>query len=55
MSPGGFTCLNACSVSPIDFHNAIIAGVDEVNHMPGFRGDPMKGGLENIKSIRSAI
>ncbi|HSE37010.1 MAG TPA: hypothetical protein VLG74_06890, partial [Blastocatellia bacterium] len=23
-----------------DFHNAVIAGVDEINHMPGFRGGP---------------
>jgi len=22
-----------------DFHNALVAGVDEINHMPGFRGD----------------
>jgi hypothetical protein len=26
--------------SAIDFHNAVIAGVDEINHMPGFRGGP---------------
>lgn len=24
-----------------DFHNAITAGVDEISHTPGFRGDPM--------------
>ena len=35
----------------IDFHNAIIAGVDEVNHMPGFRGDPMQKSLENLKQL----
>ena len=26
--------------SATDFHNAVIAGVDEINHMPGFRGGP---------------
>jgi hypothetical protein len=26
-----------------DFHEAIAAGVDEINHLPGFRGDPMRG------------
>jgi imidazolonepropionase-like amidohydrolase len=26
--------------SAADFHNALIAGVDEINHMPGFQGDP---------------
>jgi len=35
----------------IDFHNAIIAGVDEVNHMPGFRGDPIHGGLDSLKKL----
>lgn len=35
----------------VDFHNAITAGVDEVNHMPGFRGDPMQNGLENLKLL----
>ncbi|HZI16976.1 MAG TPA: amidohydrolase family protein [Pyrinomonadaceae bacterium] len=25
--------------SAADFHNALAAGVDEINHMPGFRGD----------------
>ena len=35
----------------IDFHNAIIAGVDEVNHMPGFRGDPMQKSLENLRQL----
>lgn len=38
--------------SAIDFHNAIIAGVDEVNHMPGFRGDPMQKGLNNLKELK---
>ena len=23
-----------------DFHHALVAGVDEISHMPGFRGDP---------------
>lgn len=23
-----------------DFHHALVAGVDEIAHMPGFRGDP---------------
>jgi hypothetical protein len=27
-----------------DFHEALGAGVDEINHLPGFRGDPMRGG-----------
>ncbi|HWP42535.1 MAG TPA: amidohydrolase family protein [Blastocatellia bacterium] len=26
--------------SSADFHNAVVAGVDEINHMPGFRGGP---------------
>ena len=26
--------------SAFDFHNAVLAGVDEINHMPGFRGGP---------------
>ena len=26
--------------SAADFHNAVVAGVDEINHMPGFRGGP---------------
>ncbi|MGH9855773.1 MAG: hypothetical protein ACREBD_38555, partial [Blastocatellia bacterium] len=26
--------------SAADFHNAVMAGVDEINHMPGFRGSP---------------
>jgi hypothetical protein len=26
--------------SAVDFHNAVVAGVDEINHMPGFRGGP---------------
>lgn len=26
--------------SAADFHNAVAAGVDEINHMPGFRGGP---------------
>jgi hypothetical protein len=26
--------------SAMDFHNAVIVGVDEINHMPGFRGGP---------------
>ena len=26
--------------SAADFHTAVIAGVDEINHMPGFRGGP---------------
>jgi imidazolonepropionase-like amidohydrolase len=25
--------------SAADFHHALVAGVDEINHMPGFRGD----------------
>jgi hypothetical protein len=25
--------------SAVDFHNAVIAGVDEINHLPGFRPD----------------
>jgi len=25
--------------SAVDFHQALVAGVDEINHMPGFRGD----------------
>ena len=25
--------------SATDFHNALVAGVDEINHMPGFQGD----------------
>ena len=26
--------------SAVDFHNAVNAGADEINHMPGFRGGP---------------
>jgi hypothetical protein len=26
-----------------DFHNALVAGVDEINHTPGFRADPKLG------------
>lgn len=26
-----------------DFHNALVAGVDEINHTPGFRADPKYG------------
>lgn len=25
----------------VDFHNALIAGVDEINHIPGFRSNPV--------------
>lgn len=40
--------------SATDFHNAVIAGVDEVNHLPGFRperNDPSKG-YQNLLRYR---
>jgi imidazolonepropionase-like amidohydrolase len=36
----------------IDFHSAITAGVDEVNHMPGFRGDPMQQSLNGLRELK---
>jgi len=32
-----------------DFHNALVAGVDEINHTPGFR--PERGDLANYKDL----
>lgn len=40
--------------SATDFHNALIAGTDEVNHLPGFRpenNDPVKG-YDNLARYR---
>ena len=40
--------------SATDFHNALVAGADEVNHLPGFRpenNDPVKG-YENLARYR---
>ena len=40
--------------SATDFHNAVVAGADEVNHLPGFRpenNDPVKG-YENLDRYR---
>jgi hypothetical protein len=36
-----------------DFHNALVAGVDEINHMPGFR--PEKGDWTKYESSRFKI
>jgi len=36
----------------MDFHNAIIGGVDEVNHMPGFRGNSMENGLNGLSQLK---
>ncbi len=36
-----------------DFHNALVAGVDEINHMPGFR--PEKGDWTKFDSSRFKI
>jgi len=36
----------------MDFHNAIAAGVDEIVHTPGFRGDPMQNGLNGLSQLK---
>jgi hypothetical protein len=40
--------------SAMDFHNAVVAGADEINHLPGFRpenNDPVKG-YDNLARYR---
>jgi hypothetical protein len=40
--------------SATDFHNALVAGTDEINHLPGFRpenNDPVKG-YDNLERYR---
>jgi len=35
-----------------DFQTAVAAGVDEIVHTPGFRGDPMEKGLKGLSELK---
>jgi len=36
----------------MDFHCAVAAGVDEIVHIPGFRGDPMHNALDGLSQLK---
>ena len=36
----------------MDFHSSVLAGVDEIVHTPGFRGDPMQNELDGLSALK---